>query len=1376
MVSPTPSARPPRRPRPWLRRLSFIIAGGAAAGAGAVGLAHSDPMQMVYIRVIASKVKNMTGLNFGAKGISFNVWGGEVALEAPSLGDGLFGAEKIVIAADIRSLFSGTPHIKRISIIHPVSRINPEILKKIQIKDTESSSSKWVLDKIEAVNGKIEFDFPGWGDAEASYDITGSGNGPNALRITGACPNIIYRGKSGIIHSSADFQLGFDEGGFRVQEFNVVGELLKVQTTGAYDLKSETIQCKIDGSIYSQYLSAAFGDAFQGISGEAEFKASLSGQIKDPKWNFKARGNNLSTTLKGIEHCGFDIEANGDSSLAEIINFNVALGGNLVSLKGTLSNSGSALSVNGKSLPLRPLSALLRSSAFDPLAANINGSFSSPEPLWEFSPSSKFAFDLKGEIINGGSRAGGLDAKGTESWVQIDSFKIAVPEAEASGSGRMGYGFYLTNKGGTAARLTSLSVSAEASTSAEQVALSLDKWGIIDRLPISGRADAQANITWSHSKNLGLSGRIEVSDPVYYGAAADILAADVKIESEQLFLDDIFLRRGDATASGKLWLTWGNVPNGADQISMRYESFGLPLSEGLEAGISDMEMLEAMAPHGKVDGWVEISGPFESLSLKAKAELQDGSIYGIALPAFSGGIEMELGEQNNKLSVKEFRLADSFETIGSLDGQLAVQGQFDIDLEEQTWAGKIFGKFDSRALGLQNTPQMSAWLDYTFDGPIATNYGLVWLPEGHLALSKVEIVIDDDTKVEGLVGQLSLDSDGIDGELNFIDFTGAGEPLLRITANRDGDATQAAAELAISKHRPQTAEIAKMLTNGAIEDIVLGAAVKATAKDGSVDWRADISEFEGRSLGLDISSMGHCAISGRSAQGEAGWLDLSMNIGSRRAGSGSAELPSKLEINGSLPLGGVRTADLRLRGQVDLEQVKETLAQLFGERPDDFLAGYRPKGKGEIDFRLRGPYEEMGLHGGLTIKGGLLEPSGGFPYAIEDLDVDLAFDGRRVDIKNVRGKVLRGRLRASGQANWSNNGIEGYSLKTNVDDFHYDYIPEGFRVGGNLDARFQSTQGGGEIKGRLNANYIEYTAEINLTRMLLSNSTNSIRSVQSIDFKNPLDSITLDLDVDLQQPWAINTNLIKVKGNNKPSEKMKIMGTLSNPGIRGGMELVPGGRITNILPAGDIIIESGAIDFMDPSVFDPEINIQGQVDVTPFRVNLNFQGPIDSLDIALTSTPTLRRDEILSLLLNPAAAQTIGNSAYRGNAYASSLSSTGLAGTTSGLLSNLLLTSGFELVRRTLRFDRVSVAYRPGMGGTALSSADEIDIIVGRNIEIMDWPMSLAGSYKVSGDVVMLGSQVEMRFGNFVVRLGASGSQSLGLSPSGEIRYSWSAW
>ncbi|MDR2560814.1 MAG: translocation/assembly module TamB [Holophagales bacterium] len=1350
--------------------MSFIIAGGAAAGAGAVWLAHSAPMQRLYINVIASKVKNMTGLNFDAKGFSFSVFSGEAALEAPYLGDGLFSAEKIVVEADVRSLFGGIPHIKRISIIHPMSRISPEMLKKIQIKDSDGSTTGWVIDKFEAVNGRVEFDYPSWGVAEASYDITGSGSGPNALRIGGTCPNIIFRGKSGILHSSADFQLGIDENELSVQAFNIAGELLKVQTTGAYDIKNKTIQCKIDGSLYSQHLSAAFGDAFRGVSGEAGFQASLSGQTNDPKWNFKASGDDLSTEFKGIERCGFNMEANGDSNSAEITFFNADLDGNSLSLKGTLSNSGSNLSLNGKSLPLRPLSALLRSSAFDALAANVSGELSSPEPLWAFSPSSKFAFGLKGEIIKDGSRAGGLNARATESWVQIDSFKIAIPEAKASASGRVSYSLFSTKDGGTSARLTSLRINAEASTSAEQVALSLDKWGVVNRLPISGRTDAHADITWSRSKKLNLSGHIAVSDPVYFGASADSLTAEVSIESDQLFLDDISLRRGDATASGKLWLTWGKVPHGADQINMRYKSFGLPLSEGLDAGISDMKMLEAMAPQGTVDGWVEISGPYESLFLRAEAELHDGSIYGVALPAFSGGIEMDLSKQNNKLLVKDFRLADSMETIGSLDGQLAVQGHFNIDLGERTWAGKIFGKFDSLALGMRDAPQMTAWLDYTFDGPMSTNYGLVWLPEGQLALSKGEIIVDSDTKVEGIVGKLSLDGDSIDGELTLIDYLGAGGPLLRITAEKDGDATQAAAELAITEHSSQTADIAKMLTNGAIEDIVLGAAITARAKDGSVDWKADISEFEGRALGLDISSLGRCAISGRSVQGDAGWLGLNMNIGSRRAGSGSGELTTKLEINGSVPLGGIRPADLHLSGQVDLEQAKEAIARLFGERPDDFLAGFRPRGKGEMDFWLRGPYDEMGLDGRLTIRSGLLEPSGGFPYAIEDLDVDLACEGRRVDVRNVRGRVLRGMLRASGQADWDNNGIKGYSLKTNLDDFHYDFIPEGFRVGGSLDARFQSTRGGGEIRGNLNASYIEYRAEIDLMSMILNNSIKSIHSIRSIDFKNPLDSITLNLDVDLQQPWTINTNLIKVKGNNKPSEKMKIMGTLANPGILGGMELVPGGRITNILPAGDVIIEGGSIDFMDPRAFDPEINIQGQIDVTPYRVNLVFQGPIDSLNMALSSTPTLRQDEIFSLLLNPAAAQTIG----RGNAYASSLSTTGLEGTTSGLLTNLALTSTLEQVRKTLRFDRVSVALRTGIGGIGVIA--ETDVIVGKNLEIMDWPLSLVGNYRKIGETVTLGGQMEMRFGNFVIHLGASGNQSLGVSPSGEIRYSWSAW
>jgi hypothetical protein len=293
---------------------------------------------------------------------------------------------------------------------------------------------------------------------------------------------------------------------------------------------------------------------------------------------------------------------------------------------------------------------------------------------------------------------------------------------------------------------------------------------------------------------------------------------------------------------------------------------------------------------------------------------------------------------------------------------------------------------------------------------------------------------------------------------------------------------------------------------------------------------------------------------------------------------------------------------------------------------------------------------------------------------------------------------------------------------------------------------------------------MSYAAEINLRKLILDSYAGSIPNIQNIELADPLDAVALDLDLELPQPWSIDTNLLKIKG--QTADKFKILGTLANPGLRGRMEFIPGGRITNILPAGDIIVEKGSIDFLDHHFFNPVLDIQGQIDVVPFRVNLSIQGPLDSVNIAPTSTPSLRQDEVISILLNPAIAPTMGNSAYTAT---SAAAISGLAGAAGGLISNLMLTSFQEQFRRTFQLDRVSVAFRTGVG-----TATETDVLIGKNLNINDKAIPLIGSYRTSGDVATIGGQIEWRMGNLLIRLGASGSRAFGTAPSGEIRYSWS--
>jgi autotransporter translocation and assembly factor TamB len=479
---------------------------------------------------------------------------------------------------------------------------------------------------------------------------------------------------------------------------------------------------------------------------------------------------------------------------------------------------------------------------------------------------------------------------------------------------------------------------------------------------------------------------------------------------------------------------------------------------------------------------------------------------------------------------------------------------------------------------------------------------------------------------------------------------------------------------------------------------------------------------------------------------------------------------SWFRINGTIPLNNAKITDLGLVGVADLEQTRRILAGVFRKRPDEFLAGFTPEGVGLADMKLSGPYDALGLDGVLQVRNGRLRPQDNFPYGIENLNVDLRCEGRRVALENLRGRMARGLLTANGSAVWNNNGLESYEVRAALNDFHYHFIPDGFRLSGSLDALFHSLPDGkSEIKGALKASDISYVTEIDLKKIIVNNSVLNIPSLKNIELDDPMDAINLDLDVELTQPWSFDTNLMKFKG--LPANNFKILGTLANPGLRGRMEFIPGGRITNILPAGDVIIEKGSIDFPDPSIFNPVLDIQGQIDIVPFRVHLNIQGPLDTLNMAPTSTPTLRQDEVISLLLNPAIAPTIGNSAFSGSLSSSATASGGLADTAGGLITNLFLTSIQEQFRRALGLDRVSVAWRTGISGTS-----ETDVVIGKNLNLGERAIPVIGSYKTSGDIVTIGGQIEWRFGNLVIHIGASGSRSVRVTPSGEIRYQWSSW
>ena len=430
------------------------------------------------------------------------------------------------------------------------------------------------------------------------------------------------------------------------------------------------------------------------------------------------------------------------------------------------------------------------------------------------------------------------------------------------------------------------------------------------------------------------------------------------------------------------------------------------------------------------------------------------------------------------------------------------------------------------------------------------------------------------------------------------------------------------------------------------------------------------------------------------------------------------------------------------------------------------LADLHMEGNAQYDLNLGGTYAETTLDGQLTLAGGQAVVHG-YPLSLDNLDFTAQFRGRDIVIPQgapLRGTVAQGALTAWGKLTWHLGGISAYELHTSLEDFQMRDLPTGFELLGSLDATLKgSDQDGGLLSGSIWASRTYYRQEINLGDLILSSALGTGSGLSGLDPSDPLARIDLDLELHMAEPWELETNLLKLQGRTRGPFHLR--GSLARPGPQGRMELLPGGRVTNLFPAGDVVLERGTVEFQDPGAFNPLIDVEGRIEIPPYLVTLNISGALDALQVRPFSTPSLRQDEIFAILIDPAAVNSVGGAPGSGSQTAMN---TGLANTGSGLVTSLALANFQEQLRRNLNLDRVNVALRTGSG------SPETAITVGKTVNVFGYHTPLVFTHNKSGEVTTISGQVEWRFGNYVLRLGASQSTSDSLAPSGEIRHTWS--
>ncbi|HJV49117.1 MAG TPA: translocation/assembly module TamB domain-containing protein [Geothrix sp.] len=1353
--------------RRWVRRVSYALVAGGTLFNVLPWIASRPAVLRWTVRQLDAIVRDETGLPLAIGSIELRPAMGSLVLQDIRLGEDLLTVRRAEVHADLWSLLSPTHHLYLIRLEQPHVRLTEAGLAALRLKEhppRKGPLPQIRLDYFSLTGGQIDVPEPVRGIPALHYqfDMKATGLGPNHLRVdlTGAHlsikgPNGWEKGRLDLNGEAAEDLAAIREAYLRLGESQAhLSGRIETGPAISPGHPDTRIDARLRGVLDLAQASRWGGAQRPPLAGDLDFSGSLQGPLTQPRWTFAAEGQELRPAQGAFLPGNLDLKGSGGLDQVHLDHLRWVSSQGVLEAQGSWSRHAPVqASFQGTNLDLEAVGRFFRVAELKGARGAIQAQVKGPEAKEALTHLDRWQASLKGTFSQRGLDAGGLEASLERGRATLSRLNLDLETLKVDGTGWAS----LDARG-----LVQLDSEGHAEVGADQVAEALRAWKVVD-LDMEGQTRAQAKVRWSRKDGLELDGSAEVGHPRWHGARADsVLAKTVQIRGSDLSIQGIDVLKDEGRGGGDIWLTWGRTAPGQPQMDMCFTAFRLPAAEGLRAADLKDEAGKDLPITGTGSGWVRLWGPYDHILMTGSAQVESGETYGIKIPAASSDFWMDLDTLQMKLT--DTRIAERPERLGRGDlppeGALALRGRADMDFKNWTWWVDLEGRLDSQLLALPG-PRLQSQVQARLLGPITKAFGDLELPEGRIDLSRGRIFFGE-RSVEGLEGRAQLERGRLEGHLGI---EGMSRSLLDLKVRQEGLDLAGEASLTVSPESARTDLLAQGLTDDLLEDLSLSAKAQGRWKHGGqLTWNGTLDQLTAQFSAFELHQKGPSNLQG-TAQGAA--VDIHLEGGGRGPAAEATPQAAQLRLFGNLPFSSTMPLALRTQGSADLGHIKSILDRVMEVDEYSLLSELSVHGTSRFDLLMHGTYFDPMLDGTLSLEKGQMNLRG--YQGAEDIQASVILKDRTLAVSEdnpVRGTLAHGELKASGAATWRLGGLEAYALKATLTNFQLRDIPDGLDLQGSLQATLNGTEEGGVLKGKLRADHLNYQSEVKLADLILRSALGESGGLTGLDLDDPLERIRLDLDLDLRAPWSFDTNLLKLEG--RTEGPFQVLGTLGHPVPKGTMVFQPGGRVTNIFPAGDMVVDRGSLAFSESRPLDPSINLQGSVSSIPgYTVNLDIRGTLSNLTIVPTSIPSLRQDEIVAILINPGNAANVGTAGASSGATQGAITS-GLASAGSGLITTLAFAPFQEQLRRTLGLDRVNVAVR-----TTTLGSTETEVTMGKSVNLLGQRSAFVMSHKKSGELSITSGQIEWRFGNIILQLGASKGAG-GLDPSGEIRHTWS--
>jgi outer membrane protein assembly factor BamA/autotransporter translocation and assembly factor TamB len=332
--------------------------------------------------------------------------------------------------------------------------------------------------------------------------------------------------------------------------------------------------------------------------------------------------------------------------------------------------------------------------------------------------------------------------------------------------------------------------------------------------------------------------------------------------------------------------------------------------------------------------------------------------------------------------------------------------------------------------------------------------------------------------------------------------------------------------------------------------------------------------------------------------------------------------------------------NLSVRGQVKLEDLQAAILangdiDLRMATPFVRAAGLTTAGTLQPRLSITGALTDPRIDGDLTVSGGemrLVDPR----VIISDLNGRAVLTRSTATLTSMTGSINGGTLTAEGNAEFATDGQGSARLATGIRSMALEF-PVGLRSELDADLQLVAETSTDEdvpalrVEGTVTMLRGSYRQPLAVVTGLLANLQAAGVAATAAVSEGPsvIDRLALNVRLVTDEDIVVDNNY----GRFELGADLLVIGTAAVPALSGRAELREGGQL--FVGRNIYTITSGTIDFANPTIIEPNMNLELTTRVGRYEIDLTIMGTPETLSVNLDS-PTdsdLTQADLTALLV-----------------------------------------------------------------------------------------------------------------------------------------------